>query len=149
LVYADDSLAPFSDAYTITSATLSRIIFGGLTYSGLAGLILFAETGSNTITVSSTAAGTPVTVYGEGGNDNLVGPNTTNTWNITSADSGTVGNVTFYGIPNLTGGTANDTFKFAGGSLSGGLNGGGGNDTVVGPNTNNTWNITGTNAGTL
>jgi hypothetical protein len=190
-VNVNDQAAPFSDAYTLTSSTLSRIIFGGLTYSGLSGLTLNAETGSNTITVVSTSPSTPVTINGDGGTDTLVGPNTANTWNITGSNAGNVGNVTFSGIANLTGGTAADTFKFtSAGSVSGKVDGGGGTnaldysgdggiavtvnlatgaatktgsfaniqslvgssastDTLIGPNTANTWTLTGTNAGTV
>jgi hypothetical protein len=64
------------------------------------------------------------------------------TSNITGPDTGTVGNVNFAGIENLTGAADNeDTFGFdAGGSLSGGLDGRDGGfdpiiDTTGGPKT--------------
>ena len=52
---------------------------------------------------------------------------------------------------SLDGGSGDDTFDVnaTGGSSSVSVTGGGGNDTLVGPNTTNTWNITGTNAGNV
>ncbi|HZU37018.1 MAG TPA: hypothetical protein VFA18_13950, partial [Gemmataceae bacterium] len=59
--------------------------------------------------------------------DTLVGPNTTTTWAISSANGGKVGTTSFTGFEDLVGGSANDTFKFSGaGSISGTVNGGGG-----------------------
>ena len=85
-----------------------------------------------------------------GSSDTLVGPNTTNAWAITNTNSGTLGNITFQGFGNLTGGSANDTFDFSGGgSISGKVNGGAGTNTVVGPNATATWNITDINAGNI
>src|SRR5262249_13574069 len=69
LVNANDQAAPFGDAYDITASTLSRPYFGGLTYSGLAGLTLNAETGSNTINIHSTSA--PLTVNDDAGSDTV------------------------------------------------------------------------------
>ena len=130
-VNVNDQDAGFSDGYTLTSSTLTRPFFGGLTYSGIAGLTLNAETGNNTITLVSTSPSTPVTINGDGGTDTLVGPNVANTWTITGSNAGTVGNVTFTGIANLTGGTSTDGFKFPnGGSVSGVVNGGGGTNGI-------------------
>jgi RTX calcium-binding nonapeptide repeat (4 copies) len=130
-VNVNDQDASFTDSYTLTSSTFSRPFFGGLTYSGIAGLTINAQTGSNTITVVSTSPSTPVTINGDGGTDTLVGPNTANTWTITGANAGTVGNVTFSAVWNLTGGTANDIFKFTGTAhVSGMIDGGGGTNTL-------------------
>jgi hypothetical protein len=54
--------------YTITGTTVRRadssltMLFGGLDYSGLRSLTLFAEVGPNQVSVTGTAAGTPVTI---------------------------------------------------------------------------------------
>ena len=56
-VNINDQSASSSNAYTITSSTVSRGFFGGLTYGKIAGLILNAESGNNTISVVSTAPG--------------------------------------------------------------------------------------------
>jgi hypothetical protein len=71
VVNLNDQSATFSDTYTITSNTVSRPFFGGLTYSGLAGLTLNAETGNNTININSTAFGTPVTINDDAGSDTV------------------------------------------------------------------------------
>jgi hypothetical protein len=63
--------------------------------------------------------------------DKLIGPNTTNTWSITAVNGGTVGSFNFSGIENLTGGTANDTFKFSSGKgVAGKVDGAGGTNTL-------------------
>src|SRR5262249_24308057 len=46
-----DDNAPFSDTYTITNATLNRVVFGGLTYTGIEDLRLEAEPFDNTFNV--------------------------------------------------------------------------------------------------
>jgi hypothetical protein len=123
--------------------------------------------------------------------DLLIGPNATNTWIISGANSGTVGTFGFSAVENLTGGTSTDAFKFtSAGSVTGKIDGGGGTNTLdysgdggvaatvnlatstatktggfahilklvgssstsdrlIGPNTTNTWTLTGANAGTL
>ena len=63
-----------TDTYTITSSTVSRPLFGGLTYSRLASLTLNGESGtstavSNIYNINSTAAGTSYKINGGGGND--------------------------------------------------------------------------------
>ncbi len=71
----NDQGADFDDDYTLTSTTVSRLVFGGLTFDGVSNLTLFAETlvgtthGDNNINVNSTAAGVHTTIYGDGGFD--------------------------------------------------------------------------------
>lgn len=92
----------------------------------------------------------PVTVTGGAGQDTLYGPNAAVEWALTGSGSGTLDtSVTFSGIEKLVGGSAADSFIAKFGSLSGGIDGGGGSDTLLGPNTANTWSVTGSNAGTL
>jgi len=69
-------------------------------------------------------------------------------------DDGTVsvGAVTtgFINFTNVTGGDAGDTFTIdSSGSLTGTINGGGGNNTLTGANVANTWDVTGNGSGTL
>ena len=67
---------------------------------------------------------------GSGGNT-LTGPAAGSTYNITGANAGNVAGFNFTKFGSLVGGPGNDMFKFvAGGSLTGGINGGGGNDTI-------------------
>jgi hypothetical protein len=82
-----------------------------------------------TIDFSGGAFTLPVTFTGGTGNNTLVGPNAAETWNLTGANAGKFGTVSFTGVQNLVGGSASDVFKFgAKGSLSGSLSGGGGGD---------------------
>ncbi|MGH8397596.1 MAG: beta strand repeat-containing protein, partial [Gammaproteobacteria bacterium] len=141
---------------------------------------------------------------GSAAGNSLQANNGSNTWHITAVNQGTVTGIggNFGNIGNLTGGTGADDFVFANGAtLSGTLNGGGGNDildwsaytiarnvtltgpgsldgmrgteasiaggfdniitmtgangtggllnSLTGPNSSNTWNVTTSNAGTL
>src|SRR5262249_34671392 len=54
VVHVYDQLNSFSDTYTITNTSLTRVVFGGLTYSSVEDLIVEAEAGNNTININST-----------------------------------------------------------------------------------------------
>lgn len=70
-------------------------------------------------------------IHGDDGTDTLIGPDTATTWQLTGADTGTVGSVPFDGIENLTGGSGDDHFNLgSGGSLSRKIDGGGGSNTL-------------------
>src|SRR6266581_9034216 len=92
---------------------------------------------------------------GGAGADTLVGPAADSTWHVTGVNAGTVGNVTFTGVENLTGAPNNqDTFVFEGtGRISGVVDGGtGGFDTLVlasGQFDNVAYTITGPDSGTI
>ena len=89
-------------------------------------------------------------VGGTSASDTLIGANTNTTWTITAVNAGTAGAFAFSSIENLTGGSAADVFNFSGGfSIGGALNGGGGANTLIGPNLAKTWTITATNRGNL
>lgn len=75
-------------------------------------------------------------------------------FNVTSANGGQfattgLGSGSFTNIQHLIGGSANDTFSFLGGTLSGTINGGAGSNTIVGDNIDNQFMITSNNAGTV
>ena len=89
-------------------------------------------------------------IIGGTGTDTLIGLDADNVWTITGDDAGTVGSVTFIGIESLTGGAGDDTFVFElGGSLGGVIDGGLGDDTLVGADMENTWIIDDIDAGFL
>src|SRR5205823_3465432 len=71
-------------------------------------------------------------VDGGPGFDFLFGANIPNTWTLSGTNAGNVnGSVSFAGIESLFGGTSTDAFKFLpGGSLTGRVNGGAGQDTL-------------------
>jgi streptogramin lyase len=98
--------------------------------------------GSNTLDYSS--YGSPVTVnlqsktasgmssftgiaalVGSGSGDTLGGANTTNAWQITGANAGTVGNFSYTAVQNLVGGTGVDSFVFSPAGSESSINGGG------------------------
>ncbi len=113
-----------ASSYTVRDTTIATTLNGG--------------SGNNTFTFADTGAATqPVTLNGGPGNNTLVGANLSNLWSITGSNAGTLraGSEpadTFTGIKNLTGGTAGNTFHFAGNtaSVGGGINGGGGANTL-------------------
>ena len=75
-------------------------------------------------------------IQGGAASDTLVGYNATSTWSISGLNSGSVnapgvGSMAFSSFENLTGGTANDDFKFADATgITGKLDGGTGGNTV-------------------
>ena len=69
-------------------------------------------------------------IGGGGGNDTLVAADGDNVWIISATDAGKLNGQTFAGIENLRGGAGNDTFIFAGGSISGSIDGGAGVNTL-------------------
>ncbi len=84
---------------------------------------------TNTATGAGSFAGIQSIVASSG--SSLTGSNKASAWNITGANAGNVGGVSFTGMSNLTGGTAADTFTFANGAgVSGKIDGGAGVDTL-------------------
>jgi hypothetical protein len=70
-----------------------------------------------------------VTIDGGAGSDTLIGPDLSNTWNISASNQGSVANASFIRVENLTGGSNVDQFRFsATGALSGRIDGGAGMD---------------------
>ena len=98
VVTLDDSSANFSDTYTVTSTTVTRIVFGGLTYDDNIGtLTLNAENSlgtngdNNPISINGTADFVITNVNGQGGIDTV-----------------NVNDTGFFGVLNVTvGGTVN------------------------------------------
>ncbi|MEQ8426956.1 MAG: filamentous hemagglutinin N-terminal domain-containing protein [Gammaproteobacteria bacterium] len=68
--------------------------------------------------------------------DTLIGQNVANTWTITGADTGTLGNANlsvdadYTDFDNLTGNADSDLFDFNGGTVSGNVDGAGGTNTL-------------------
>jgi acrosin len=126
----DDSSDPAGKSMTLTGSSLTGLTptLLNFTASELSSLAIETGAGNDSLAVAS-APLMPVTFNAGGGNNSLVGPNADDTWDITGSNSGTLGNVTFLGVRNLTGGGAADVFLFgAGGSVSGTITGGGGAD---------------------
>ncbi len=66
-----------------------------------------------------------------GGGTNTILNHQSGDWQITGADSGTVNGTVFTNVSILDGGAGIDTFTIDGGSISGSINGGDGNDELV------------------
>jgi Ca2+-binding RTX toxin-like protein len=131
----NDQTDPWAFTWTITSSTVAQSGDALITYGTLEGLTINGGTWGVPYTVQSTAASTPVTIYGGSGSDTLIGPNLINTWNVTGTNQGAVGNVTFTSMDSLTGGSSNDVFVFGSGAsrITGVVNGGGGVNTLSYP----------------
>jgi VCBS repeat-containing protein len=70
-------------------------------------------------------------LVGSAAADILIGPNTTTTWQIKSANAGKVGSLSFSAVENLVGGSGTDTFQFSTGvGVSGTIDGGAGTNTL-------------------
>jgi hypothetical protein len=159
---------------------LNFLAFGNLTGSSLEDTFVFdngqgvsgiidGAGGSNTLNYSTYT--TPVTVnlatntatgvganissiqnvIGGSGTNTLIGSNSSNTWNITSANAGNLNGATsFTAISNFTGGNLDDTFQFSpNASISGNLNGQAGNLTLIGDELNFVGEVSGTGDLTL
>src|SRR5208337_2273573 len=119
----DDQNNLANETYTITSGTFQRTGSASITYGGLSSLSVNGGHGADKYIIGGTSTGVATTINGGAGINTLVGPDVASTWNITGANAGTVGTVTFAAVENLTGGSANDAFKFAaGGSVTGKIN---------------------------
>jgi len=94
--------------------------------------------------------GTIGSIDGNGGTNSLQADDVTNDWSITAADEGLVTGVGSYtGIENITGGSGTDSFIVNGGSVSGTLKGGGGVNALTAANSDNIWDITGADSGSV
>ncbi len=112
-------------------------------FSNIENLVGNANADSFTLSGGGTLSGT---INGAGGTDTLIGDNVASTWTITGANSGTLtGTGGWSDIENLVGGTSPDSFTLTSGTLSGSINGAGGNDTLSG---STTYVVTGGNSGT-
>jgi hypothetical protein len=89
-----------------------------------------AGTGNDTVSLVS-FAGVGLSLTGGAGTNTLQGPNQANTWNISANDGGTLNGVNFALFQNLLGNAGADQFLFGNGfSISGTIDGAGGNDTL-------------------
>lgn len=140
----------FIDNFLVADGmSVSGTIDGG---GGLDTLDLSNQTGAVLIDLSGTGYTNIEKYTGNGSNSTLIAADVPNVWSINGSldgiNDGTLGVISFIDFNNLTGGSSSDTFSLSSGTLSGALSGGGGNDTLVGDITPNTWNITVADAGT-
>ena len=139
-----------------STASIKLTLDGGTsaTYNDVKSVQIDAQGGDDVIQFA-TPTTIAATVDGGDGTDKIIGPNQDNTWTIDGNNSGTFAGIdSFSNVETLQGGSADDNFVFNdGGSLSGaptaGVDGGGGNDAVLGPDTANAWTIDGADSGKL
>ncbi len=122
-----------------------------LDYNNYTAGAITVKLGTNNPGTATSVGGTinrVIRVVGNNNPDNiLIGEDTPNTWNITG--SGDINEVfTFTGIDNLVGGNDNDIFIINGG-IPISIHGGEGDNTLVGNNLVNTWQIVNINQGNL
>jgi hypothetical protein len=138
-LYVEDYDPSAPRTATLTATSLTGLFTGAIEWTpslSPSGGVTFLEvysTGANTTfnvtSIPSLCFGT--SLVGGTGTNTLIGPSTTNTWNITGADEGnlnvsSVSPLQFSGIQNLVGSTGVDTFAFtAAASLVASIDGGG------------------------
>lgn len=136
-----------SDTYTFADgSSISGVIDGA---GGVDILDQSAQSGFVNLVLGGTGYLNIESFVGNGANSTLTGEDIVNTWTITGVDSGTVGPVSFTSISNLQGGSDDDSFTTNGGTITGSIDGGSGNDLILAENMINTWNITGANTGNI
>ncbi len=100
-----------------------------------------------TQTVDNVTAFTNIENFqGSSGEDTLRGTNDDDAIAITADNTGTLGTVTFSNIENIDAGDGDDQIAITG-ILTGSLDGGAGDNTLVGNNTASVWNLTAVNTG--
>ena len=87
---------------------------------------------SRATAVGGTVSNVQAYVGGSASNNLVLAPNSDTTFNVTSLNAGNLnGEIAFSNFAILTGGSGNDTFKFANGAtITGSINGGGGVNTL-------------------
>jgi hypothetical protein len=123
----DDSADSTGRTATLTNSALTGLAPAAINYvsTGLSSLAVYGGNGNDTFKVGSPAPTMTVTLNGGGGANTLVGPNTTNTWQISSVNGGTLGTISFSAIQKLVGGSGVDTFKFTPSGKVASIDGGG------------------------
>jgi Ca2+-binding RTX toxin-like protein len=122
-------LVTSGQSYTIGSGEVDRSGAAPVTYFNVEALSISGTPGDDTYTLTGSVPQTSISAgYGT---DTLYGPNTPTTWNFQSLNTGYAGSVTFSGVENFIGGTANDTYRFFNGQgISGYIADQGGSNTL-------------------
>ncbi len=141
-----------ADVFVFSGGSVVGLVEGGAGIDTLDYAAYFAAVMIDLSTSSATAVGGFAgieNVIGGSGVDTLIGLDADVTWNVADIDAGSVEGMSFLSVENLTGGSGADTFVLVGGSLSGVIDGGEGNDELYGPDADSTWNITGPEMGSI
>lgn len=137
-----------SDSFIFSDpGTLTGVINGA---AGADTVNYAAKTGAVSVDLADPNFVSIETFIGNNTNSTLLSDNVANNWSITGVNDGTIGIVAFVDFNNLTGNDSTDDFQYlAGGSITGSITGGLGNDSLQGDDVVNAWNITGANLGNL
>jgi Peptidase M10 serralysin C terminal len=128
----DDSGDATGQTVTVTNSAVTGLAPAEIDYtaSQVNDLIILGGNGADTFTLASAPAF--LGISGGGGTNTLVGPNTSNTWEVTGPGAGTVDGVSFTHMGILRGGNAPNTFQFGPmGSVPVLLDGGGGSSNTL------------------
>ncbi len=146
-------------AWSITNYNTGSITYDFRTFITFTGMDNLTGQGNNTFTFSSFGSLAGTLDGGPGLNSTIDGPAVTTAvaWDITGQNAGKIVGVVgaFVNIQYLVGkttGTGGDTFTFVtGGSLEGSITGGAtpANNTIVGDDDGDTFDVTGTNSGNI
>src|SRR5262249_25022389 len=117
--------------------------------TGVTGVVLDLAGGDDSVQLSQNVT-IPVSIDGGAGKNTLIGGDGENTWVLTGADTGTLNGQHYEHIQNLIGGSGADAFRIdSGGSVSGTIDGGAGENSLLAGDVSNTWVLTGQDMGTL
>jgi hypothetical protein len=126
----NDQGANAGHSYVYSGAMLTRSGAKPIAFNGVEDIHVNAGGFGDSFTLTTTpAAGTLLTLVGNGDVNSLTGPDMVNNWLLKGLNAGVLdGNVTFSGMANLTGGSQADTFWFVGTTtgVTGTIDGGGG-----------------------
>jgi hypothetical protein len=153
----DDSTDKTTQTYTLTANTVTTGGGFALTYSGLQSLTVNGGSGTNTWVISATPTAPMATLNGGSGNDTF---RFTGSGSIPGTINGGGGTTNVLDYSALAGPVSVNLQTGAGSHINGGAAGGFSNitsfigsaaatDTLIGPNLNITWTISGPNSGTL
>ena len=113
-----------NNTFNLTGTNAGSV--GGVSFGGFS--TLQGQAGNDTFIFNG---GTIATIDGGAGSNTIVGANTTTTWNLTGAVSGSLSGTTFNNIQSLVGGSGNDTFAVGNSVTFGGtIDGGGGTNAL-------------------
>ena len=145
---SDNSGVIVKITYIDDASVLTEFHLGNAT-TGVLSLTIDGGGGSDRFTVN--ALGKPLTIHGGAGTDSLIGPDDDTDWTISGLDTGSATGITLFdSVENLTGRSGVDEFTLAtAGSITGQIDGGDGDDTLIGPDTLNVWTISGENSGEI
>ncbi|MBX3417990.1 MAG: hypothetical protein KF851_10335 [Pirellulaceae bacterium] len=91
-----------------------------------------------------------VSANGGSGVNSVFGPWTVSTWSLTESRAGLLNNeLSFNSFDRLIGGSEDDTFRVESGAINMSLDGGGGSNSIFGPNLDRTWDLTSDYTGQL